>query len=214
MYNWKKRRRNINIYENIMQGLNEAVDYCEGEHADAVVHEISSDKPSENDMERAFLEMYLDELLDEFAKELSHGDREAYSNYLFRLWDTDIVEYYMAHYDKLHSMDAQAFRATCLEEIKKNEDTSLKELYKRQTMRSERAAGKEAKLKYYNSLVYKLVVKQDTVEGGYVASYPGLPGCLTCGDTLEAAKENDKDAKGEWLEAALDSSMNIPEPKH
>lgn len=83
----------MNIYESIMQGLNEAVDYCEGERTDAVVHEISSDKPSADDMERAFLEMYLDELLDEFAKELSHGDREAYSNYLFRLWDTDIVEF-------------------------------------------------------------------------------------------------------------------------
>lgn len=34
------------------------------------------------------------------------------------------------------------------------------------------------------------------------------------GDTLEAAKENAKDAKGEWIKAALDSGMNIPEPKH
>ena len=34
------------------------------------------------------------------------------------------------------------------------------------------------------------------------------------GDTLEAAKENAKDTKGEWLEVALDSGMNIPEPKH
>lgn len=33
----------------LCRGLNEAVDYCEGERADAVVHEISSDKPSEND---------------------------------------------------------------------------------------------------------------------------------------------------------------------
>lgn len=80
----------MNIYESIMHGLNEAVDYCEGERADAVVHKISSDKPSKDDMERAFLEMYLDELLGEFAEKLSHGDREAYSNYLFRLWDTDI----------------------------------------------------------------------------------------------------------------------------
>lgn len=39
----------MNVYESIMQGLNEAVDYCEGERADAVVHEISSGKPSEND---------------------------------------------------------------------------------------------------------------------------------------------------------------------
>ena len=29
----------MNIYESIMQRLNEAVDYCEGERADAVVHE-------------------------------------------------------------------------------------------------------------------------------------------------------------------------------
>ena len=120
----------------------------------------------------------------------------------------------MAHYDKLHGVDVQVFRTTCLEEIKKNEGVPLKELYKRQTMRSQRAAEKEAKLKYYNALPYELVIKQDSAEGGYVAAYPELPGCITRGDALETAKENAKDAKAEWIKAALDNDAEIPEPKH
>lgn len=35
----------------------------------------------------------------------------------------------------------------------------------------------------------------DLSEGGYVASYPDLPGCLTCGDTLEEVVQNADDAK-------------------
>ena len=41
--------------------------------------------------------------------------------------------------------------------------------------------------KYYNSLPYKMVITPDSEEGGYVISYPDLPGCITCADTLEEA---------------------------
>ena len=33
----------------------------------------------------------------------------------------------------------------------------------------------------YMSLPYRLEIVEDKSEGGYVASYPDLPGCLTCG---------------------------------
>lgn len=66
--------------------------------------------------------------------------------------------------------------------------------------------------KYYNSLPYKMVITPDSEEGGYVISYPDLPGCITCADTLEEALENANDAKLTWIEAALESGTEIHEP--
>lgn len=40
-----------------------------------------------------------------------------------------------------------------------------------------------------------------TDEGGFVVSYPDLPGCITCGETRESAVVNALDAKKAWLEA-------------
>ena len=50
--------------------------------------------------------------------------------------------------------------------------------------------------------------------GGYVASYPELPGCLTCADTLEEVITNAIDAKKAWLKTALEDSDTIQEPKY
>ncbi len=40
-------------------------------------------------------------------------------------------------------------------------------------------------------------IEQDLDEGGYVVSFPDLPGCITCADTLEKAIELASDAKQE-----------------
>lgn len=66
--------------------------------------------------------------------------------------------------------------------------------------------------KYYNSLPYKMVIVPDTEEGGYVVSFPDLPGCITCAGTLEETLKNAKDAKLAWIEAALESNTKIREP--
>ena len=44
-------------------------------------------------------------------------------------------------------------------------------------------------------------------------SFPKLPGCITCGQTLENALANALDAKKAWLEAALEDGLVIQEPK-
>ena len=49
-------------------------------------------------------------------------------------------------------------------------------------------------------------------EGGYVASYPELPGCITVGNTLEETVAHVLDAKREWLNAALEDGIEIKEP--
>lgn len=47
----------------------------------------------------------------------------------------------------------------------------------------------------YLALPYRLELVPDPDEGGYVASYPELPGCITIGESLEAAAKNAEDAK-------------------
>ncbi len=62
-------------------------------------------------------------------------------------------------------------------------------------------------LNEYLALPYRLELIPDSDEGGYIASYPELPGCLTCGETIESAASNAEDAKKAWLEAAIESGI-------
>lgn len=66
----------------------------------------------------------------------------------------------------------------------------------------------------YSSLHYHMEIINDLSEGGYVASYPDLPGCLTCGDTLEEVVKNADEAKREWLLAAMEEGIDILEPSY
>ena len=67
-------------------------------------------------------------------------------------------------------------------------------------------------LEYYMNLPYRLEIIPDADEGGFVASYPELRGCLTCGDTIESVAANAEDCKRAWLVAALEDNLEIPEP--
>lgn len=67
-------------------------------------------------------------------------------------------------------------------------------------------------LYYYLILPYRLEIVLAPDEGGYVARYPELPGCLTVGETKEDATRNAEDAKREWILAALEEGLEIPEP--
>lgn len=64
----------------------------------------------------------------------------------------------------------------------------------------------------YMKLPYKMEIVPDTEEGGYVVSFPDLPGCLTVGDTIEEAICNAEDAKRTWIEAAIEDGISINEP--
>ena len=67
---------------------------------------------------------------------------------------------------------------------------------------------------YYMKLPYKMEINSDTSEQGYVISFPELPGCITCGETLESALANAENCKREWLTAALEMKISIPIPKN
>ena len=67
-------------------------------------------------------------------------------------------------------------------------------------------------IEYYMSLPYRLEILPDPEEGGYIARYPALPGCITLGDSKESAAENAEDAKKEWIAAAIENGIAIAEP--
>ena len=54
----------------------------------------------------------------------------------------------------------------------------------------------------YRAVFYRMKIVEDKKdEGGFVAFYPDLPGCITCGETIESALANALDAKQVWFEA-------------
>ncbi|MBR2401299.1 MAG: type II toxin-antitoxin system HicB family antitoxin [Lachnospiraceae bacterium] len=64
----------------------------------------------------------------------------------------------------------------------------------------------------YMAMSYRMEIVEDKDEGGFVVSYPELPGCITCGETLESAVSNAVAAKSAWIEAALEDGIEIYEP--
>ena len=64
----------------------------------------------------------------------------------------------------------------------------------------------------YMALPYRMEIVPDLDEGGFVASYPDLPGCITCGEIFEAVVKNAEEAKRVWLTAALEDGITIREP--
>ena len=66
----------------------------------------------------------------------------------------------------------------------------------------------------YMELSYRMEIAEDKEEGGYVISFPELPGCITVGETIEAAIQNATDAKRAWLKVAIEDGIAIPEPEN
>ncbi len=64
----------------------------------------------------------------------------------------------------------------------------------------------------YMEMNYKIEIVEDKDEGGFVVSFPELPGCITCGESIETTIANAMDAKKEWLKAAIEDGIEIHEP--
>lgn len=64
----------------------------------------------------------------------------------------------------------------------------------------------------YLNTSYRMEVVEDPDEGGYVVSFPDLPGCFSSGKTIQKAVENAADAKKEWITAAVEDGYSIPDP--
>lgn len=48
--------------------------------------------------------------------------------------------------------------------------------------------------------------------GGYLMTFPDLPGCMSDGDTLDEVLANGRDAFNSWIAAQVDMKRPIPEP--
>lgn len=55
------------------------------------------------------------------------------------------------------------------------------------------------------------VVLQRESDGGYVASVPVLPGCVSQGDTREQALQNVREAIELYIEDCIDAGDDVPE---
>ena len=63
-------------------------------------------------------------------------------------------------------------------------------------------------------LTYPVIVSplSEADGGGFAATVPDLPGCISDGDTPEEAIANVADAIKVWLEAARELGRDIPHP--
>lgn len=67
-------------------------------------------------------------------------------------------------------------------------------------------------LEYYLNISYAFEV-QPAEEGGFVASIPVLPGCITQAETWEQVKTNIEDARRSWITVAYEDGADIPLPR-
>jgi Uncharacterized conserved protein len=58
---------------------------------------------------------------------------------------------------------------------------------------------------------FKVIFEWNTEEGGYTVTFPGLPGCITEGDTFEEALENSKEAITGYIEALKIQGRPLPD---
>jgi antitoxin HicB len=52
----------------------------------------------------------------------------------------------------------------------------------------------------------------DSDGGGYLATVPDLPGCISDGETPEEALKNVQEAIASWIESAKEWKVDVPKP--
>lgn len=57
---------------------------------------------------------------------------------------------------------------------------------------------------------FKVILEQDETDGGFTVTVPGLPGCITEGDTLQEALDNAQEAILGYLEALKIQGKSAP----
>ncbi|MEA1884481.1 MAG: type II toxin-antitoxin system HicB family antitoxin [Thermotogota bacterium] len=64
----------------------------------------------------------------------------------------------------------------------------------------------------YLKMNYRIEVVKDEIEDGYILSIPELKGCITTAETIEEGMIMIEDAKREWIKAAVEEGIKVPEP--
>jgi antitoxin HicB len=65
-----------------------------------------------------------------------------------------------------------------------------------------------------NANDYAIIVEPLPAEdgGGFIATVPDLPGCMSDGETPQEALANVQDAIASWIEAAKELGHTVPQP--
>ena len=65
-----------------------------------------------------------------------------------------------------------------------------------------------------SKLEYPVMIEPLSIEdgGGFAATVPDLPGCMSDGETPEEALANVRDAIAEWIEEARAVGRSVPKP--
>lgn len=66
-------------------------------------------------------------------------------------------------------------------------------------------------LDHFMALKYPMQI-EPSEEGGYVVTYPDLPGIVAQGDTVEEACANAEDLREGWIELTLENGWEVPQP--
>ncbi len=70
------------------------------------------------------------------------------------------------------------------------------------------------KAKEFEDYLFNLSPIPEDEGGGYVVTFPDLPGCIADGDTVEEAIAEARDAFAAWMAAVQEDKEKIPIPKH
>jgi antitoxin HicB len=67
-----------------------------------------------------------------------------------------------------------------------------------------------------SKLDYPVMIEPLAAEdgGGFLATAPDLPGCMSDGETPEEALANVRDAITAWIEEARSLGRSVPKPSH
>lgn len=67
-------------------------------------------------------------------------------------------------------------------------------------------------LKSGGNIRYPVAIEPGTETEAFGVVVPDLPGCFSAGDTMEEAMAKTEEAIAAWIETALDSGQDIPQP--
>lgn len=59
-------------------------------------------------------------------------------------------------------------------------------------------------------IFYPVCIYPNNTEPGYTAIVPDLPGCVTCGDTMQKVLEMAADAASGWISTELEDGNPVP----
>ena len=64
----------------------------------------------------------------------------------------------------------------------------------------------------FEEYMHEITSLPDEEGGGFLITFPDLPGCMADGESIEETVTNGRDAFGAWISAVLDMGKPVPMP--